>query len=105
MFRSILSVLAGFACMAMLVGVATFLSAKWMLGATDRASMMSAKPTPAFTAINLAYSALFAIAGGFLTAVLAPGAPLKHALALGALMFAMAIFSFFQSAGSNQPKW
>ena len=105
MLRSILSVLAGFASMAVLVMVATIVAARLMLGTRGREDMMKMKPTPAFTAVNLGYSAAFAVVGGFLTARLAGHAPMNHALALAGLMFFMGIFSFFQSAGSNQPKW
>ena len=105
MLRSVLSVLAGFAAMAVLIMVATIVASRLMLGTRGREEMMKAKPTRAFITVNLVYSAAFAIFGGFLTACIATHAPLKHALVLAGLMFFMGIFSFFQTAGSNQPKW
>jgi hypothetical protein len=97
MLRSVLSVLAGFAAMAALIMAATILSARLMLGTRGRADLMKMKPTPAFMAVNLAYSAAFGVLGGFLTAWLAGRAPLPHALALAGLMFVMGIFSFLQN--------
>lgn len=104
MLRSVLSVLAGFASMTVLVMVATIVSARLMLGTRGREDMMKMKPTPAFTAVNLVYSGAFAVFGGFLTAAIAGRAPLNHALALAGLMFVMAIFSSITTRGSNQPK-
>ena len=97
MLRSILSVLAGFAAIAALIMPATIISARLMLGTRSREDMMKMKPTPAFTAVNLAFSAVFGVLGGFLTAWIAGHAPLKHALALAGLMFVMGIFSFLQN--------
>ena len=97
MLRSILSVLAGFAAIAALIMPATIISARLMLGTRSREDMMKMKPTPAFTAVNLAFSVVFGVLGGFLTAWIAGHAPLKHALALAGLMFVMGIFSFLQN--------
>lgn len=105
MLRSILSVLAGFAAMTGLVMAATIVSARLMLGIRGREEMMKVKPTPKFIAVNLVYSAAFAVLGGFLTAFVAGRAPLSHAFALAGLLLIMAIFSHFQAAKSNQPKW
>ena len=76
---------------------ATIISARLMLGTRGREDMMKMKPTPAFTAVNLVFSAVFGVCGGFLTAWIAGHAPLKHALALAGLMFVMGIFSFLQN--------
>jgi hypothetical protein len=97
MLRSILSVLAGFAAIAALIMPTTILSARLMLGTRSREDMMKMKPTPAFTAVNLAFSAAFGVLGGFLTAWIAGHAPLKHAGALAGLMFVMGIFTFLQN--------
>jgi hypothetical protein len=97
MLRSVLSVLAGFVAIAALIMAATILSARLMLGTRCREDMMKMKPTPAFTAVNLAFSAVFGVFGGFLTAWIAGRAPMRHALALAGLMFVMGIFSFLQN--------
>lgn len=105
MLRSVLSVIAGFAAMAVLVMAATIVSSRLMLGTRGRDEMMKAKPTLKFIAVNLVFSAAFAVFGGFLTALIAGRAPLSHAFALAGLMFFMGIFSFVQAAWSSQPKW
>ena len=97
MLRSVLSVLAGFAATAALIMPATILSARLMLGTRSREDMMKMKPTPAFTAVNLTFSTVFAVGGGFLTAWIAGHAPLRHAGALAGLMFVMGLFSFLQN--------
>ena len=97
MLRSVLSVLAGFATVVVLIMPATILSARLMLGTRSREDMMKMKPTPKFIAVNLTFSAAFAVLGGFITACLATHAPMKHALALAGLMFVMGIFSFLQN--------
>jgi hypothetical protein len=105
MIRSLLSVIAGFVGMAILVMIATGLAVKFMLHASDMQSVMKLKPTPAYLAVNLAYSAIFAVFGGLITANIAGRAPVVHALALAGLMLVMSVVSFFQSAQTRQPKW
>lgn len=105
MLNSVLAVLGGFVAMTALIMIATIIAARVMLGTRGREDMMKMKPTPAFTAVNLIYSAAFAILGGFITARIAHHAPLQHALALAAVMFAMAVFSFFLQRKSNEPRW
>jgi hypothetical protein len=105
MMRSILSVLAGLVAMVILVMIATGLAVKFMLHASDMQSAMKLKLTPPYLAVNLAYSAIFAILGGFITANIAARAPLMHAFALAGLMLVMAVVSFFQSQQTQQPRW
>jgi hypothetical protein len=105
MIRSILSVLAGYVAMAIFVVIATGLAVKFMLHASDLQSAMKLKPTPAYLAVNLVYSAIFAVGGGFITANIAGRAPVVHALALAALILVVSVVSFFQSVQSQQPKW
>lgn len=105
MIRSILSILAGYAAMAILIMVATIVSAKLMLHAESMESMMSLKPTPAYIAVNLAYSSVFAVIGGFLTAVIARRAPLVHTGVLAAAMMVLAVVSLDQTEGTQAPRW
>ena len=97
MLRSVLSVIAGFAAIMLLVMPATILSARIMLGTRSRADMMTMTPTPAYMTVNLAFSALFAIVAGYLTAWIAGRSPMAHAAALAAVMFVMGIVSFRQN--------
>jgi hypothetical protein len=48
---------------------------------------------PAFLALNLGYGALFAVAGGFVAALVARRAPLAHAAALAAVALVGTIVS------------
>ena len=105
MIRSILSVIAGYATMVVLVMLATVLAVKTMLPATDLQSAMKLKPTPSYLAVNLAYSGLFAVLGGFVTAAVAGRAPLPHALALAVMMIVLGIVSLLQSTSGQQPRW
>ena len=105
MLRPILAVLAGYATMVVLVVVATFIAARRMLGATDPRSVARLTPTRAYLAVNLSYSFLFAIAGGFVTSALAPN---SHRPAIGGLLAVvslMSIVSMVQGKESPQPKW
>ena len=104
MIHSILSVLAGFALLSVLIMIATVVACRLMLGVRGRQAMMNVKPTRAFIFVNLVYSAFFGVVGGFVTATIADHARFMHAVALAGLIFAMAVFSFFGSARSPQPK-
>jgi len=97
MLRSILSVLAGFAAIAALVMPATIISARLMLGTRSREDMMKMKPTPAYTAVSLVFSAIAGVFGGWLTARIADHAPMRHVFGLAGFMFVMGLFSFAQN--------
>ena len=97
MFRSVLSVIAGFVAVAVLVMPATIISARLLLGVRGRQQMMTMKPTPGFITVNLVFSLVFAVFGGFLTALIAGRARMQHAGALAALMFVTGILSFLQN--------
>lgn len=62
-------------------------------------------PTTAYTTVNLAYSGLFAAAGGYVTSALARRSPLGHALALAALVLILGAAYSIQSSGGKQPGW
>jgi hypothetical protein len=97
MLRSILSVVAGFAVIMLLIMPATILSARIMLGTRSREDMMTMTPTPAYMSVNFAFSALFAVVGGYVAAWIAGRLPIQHAAGLAALMFLMGIVSFRQN--------
>jgi hypothetical protein len=87
MLRSILAIVAGFVAIAVLsLGTDAALVA---------AGVMPPHGQPVDTgllALSLAYVAVFAIAGCWLAAYLAPGRPMLHALILGALGLAFNVF-------------
>ena len=98
--RSVLSVLGGFAAMALFVGVATAAAVRLMLPA---ASGTPPQPTPAYLAVNLLYSGLAAFLGGYVAGVIAGRAPAAHAAVLAALVLVMSVLSMRQLQG-QQPR-
>ncbi|MDQ6893021.1 MAG: hypothetical protein M3167_10120 [Acidobacteriota bacterium] len=100
MTRSILAVVAGFAAMSLLVVIATAVAIR--LNPGGRGPVHA--PTPTYLVVNLCYSALAAVLGGFLAALLAGRAPLVHAGVLAAVVVAMSLVSMKRYAG-QQPMW
>ncbi|MGB6687089.1 MAG: hypothetical protein WBE76_04535 [Terracidiphilus sp.] len=95
-----LGLLAGFATIAVLVGVLTALLARLVpewVGAEGR-------PRPGYAFVNIAYSFLAAAAGGYVTAIVARGNPLVLVLALAIVVLVLAALSALQSRG-EQPVW
>ena len=83
--RSILAVLAGMIAVVVLSEGTDFLVAKLGL-----LSFSGPDPTVPF-AIATLYRSIAAIAGGFVTAKLAPRAPMTHAIVLGVIGTALAL--------------
>ena len=104
LLRSVAAVAAGFVLLAIGVTIATRITVGLMLPAPD------AGPTPAYLAVNLAYSAGLAIAAGYVTAKAAPSAPRAHALTLAGvlLLLGVAAVAGTTAAGATearQPGW
>ena len=97
MARGILAVVAGYIVMA--IGVVTVTGAVAVLFPT-----WSSPENAAYVIFNLGFSLVFALAGGYVTAVVAKRAPLRHAIALAALAFILAIISMVVETGP-QPRW
>jgi hypothetical protein len=103
--QSVLAVLAGFVTMTVIVIVCTVVLARaWMSSPQGGYDVDARSLPPAYLTANLLCSAFAALAGGYLTAVLADNAPLAHGIALAVLMMVMSAFSMRQSAG-RQPRW
>lgn len=82
MLRSILAVAAGFVTIAVL-SFGTDAALRTLLpGAVDATGRMASGP---LLGLTLAYVAVYAVAGCYLAARLAPNAPMRHALVLGVL--------------------
>lgn len=82
MKRTVLAVAAGFVLIAALsLGTDAMVRAAWP-DAFDAAGATSSVP---MLLLSLAYVGVFATAGCYLTASLAPNRPMRHALILGAL--------------------
>ena len=99
-FHSFLALFAGFASMAVLVGVATAVLVKrvpeWV--------GTPGQPRAGYVFVNLGYSFAAAMVGGYVTAWLAQGNPLIHALALAIIVLLMSALSALQQRG-QQPIW
>ena len=102
MFRSVAAVLGGLLTMIVLVAAATMASVA-LMGGGAAAGGMPANPGSAYLAVNLVYSFAAAVAGGWLTARLAPSRPRLHVAVLAALMAMLSAVSMSQqqSAGAS----
>jgi len=76
MLRSILSVIAGFIAIAILISVLTTIAVTVMLGGDYAA------PTTPYVIVNFIYGAACAVVGGYLTALIAKRKAVPHAAAL-----------------------
>jgi hypothetical protein len=98
--RSILAIVAGFMFIGALAGVT---------GTTLRmAGIFPAAGEPvtdiALVLLETAYVAVFAVAGCWLAALIAPDRPMRHALILGALGFAFNVMGAVMTWG-QRPVW
>ncbi len=100
MLKSIRAVLAGYALVAALVIVATLVASKVL-----------PEPTTTYLVLNLSYSLVFAVIGGYVTARIAPHSPLIHAGALAAIFLFVSFAASLLSAAAEtaafiaQPSW
>ena len=95
MFRSLLAVLVGYAVLAAVIGFVFYL---W-LGAQP-----ANPPSRKFLYVVLGVGFVAAVAGGWVTALLAPGKRWKHVQALVALILVMAAVNLVWTAG-REPLW
>lgn len=97
-FRAFLALLAGFLAMALSTGIVTTVLTKqapqWV-AANDR-------PRPAYLLTNLAYSLVFAIAGGFVTGIVGHENPIRYALILAIVVLLLTGMSAVYQRG-RQP--
>jgi len=100
MVRSILAIVAGFVAIAVLsIGTDVVLAAAGVFPPANQPVT-----DPALLVLTLAYVAVYAIAGCYFTAALAPSRPLLHALILGALGLAFNIATALGMRG-QVPDW
>ena len=90
-----LSILAGYAAMAAAVVATTIAIEKLLPGWT---------PGFGYMLVNLIYSALFVVAGGYVTAWLAGRSEIRNSLALGVLCLAMGGYWLFTTP-ALEPHW
>ena len=102
--RSVLTVLGAFFVVAVLVGLTTALATELMLGSMGP----GAEPTTPFLVVNLTYSVLYAIVGGYVAATVSDRSPLLHAAALSAFMMLLGLTTWVINGGQpapGQPTW
>ncbi|MDB4907755.1 MAG: hypothetical protein JWO05_2539 [Gemmatimonadetes bacterium] len=118
MLRSILSVVAGFLTMTVIVMVGTMALMAGMVpggmkamrdrmrkaGGAGGAGAMPT-PTPRYLAANIALSLLAAIAGGWVTARIAPTSPMSYVGLLCAVVLVMGVLSARMPGSEAQPGW
>jgi MFS-type transporter involved in bile tolerance (Atg22 family) len=95
--RSFLAILAGFATMAVLVTVATSAISR----SFPRLIGEPAQPRRRYTLLNLTYSAAFAAAGGYVTAIVAKADPLRNVFMLAIVILLISGLSALQMRGKQ----
>jgi hypothetical protein len=104
MARSALAVLAGFAAATVGVLVASALVVRVMFGGFGPDVI----PTPGYLGVNLGYSLLFAVCGGYVAATVARRRPVAHAAGVGVIMLILGVASIVlvgTSGMGEQPAW
>jgi hypothetical protein len=102
--HAFLALLAGYATVALLVIGMTALLTRLTPGWVAVRVGSDGRLNPAYAFVNLSYSFLAAVAGGYVTALIANGNPLVNTLVLALVVLAMAALSALQSRG-KQPIW
>ncbi len=95
--RSFLAILAGFATMAVLITLATATitrSLPRLIGEREN-------PRRRYLLLNLAYSAAFGAAGGYVTAMIAKSDPLRNILMLAIVILILSALSALQLRGQQ----
>jgi len=98
--RAFLALLAGFATMALMVGMGTAAIAK----AVPEWTGAPGRPRAGYIFVNLGYSFAAAMAGGWVTGWVARDNPLLHVLALALIVLLLAALSALEQRG-QQPVW
>ena len=98
--RSVLAVVAGLAVTMVLVVALTWLAVQLMLGGD-----WTAAPTPAYLGINLTYSFLAAVAGGWLAARIAARREILHAGVVAVVMLLLSLAGDANPPEGGVPEW
>ncbi len=103
MLRSVAAVIVGYFAMAIPILGTTAVHIFTVLGKfPERGAHMSLPLS--FGIVNLAYSTLFAVFGGYVCAAIAKQNRLKHGLVLAGLVFVLSLISVYFDRG-QQPVW
>jgi len=95
--RSFLAILAGFATMALLVALATLTISK----SFPKLIGDPARPPRPYMLLNLAYSTVFAVVGGYVTAWIATPDPLPNVFMLALVVLSLSALSAIQLRGQQ----
>ena len=98
--RTFLSLLAGFATMALLIAFVGSILGRAIPAWTG----LPQRPSPGYVLATLAYSSLSAAAGGYVTAWMGSQNPLRTVLTLAIVVLALGALSALQARG-RQPAW
>ena len=101
MVRSILAVVAGYFTLAVLTSLTTYLVA---YGFGLAVAEPGAQPPLVYVVVNLVYSTVYAGVGGYVAARVATHRPVRHALALAALLVVLGLV-YTAVAINIQPLW
>ena len=93
--RSVVSVVAGFVVFYALQGACSWAASRLF----DRNFDV---PTSGYLLVALAYTFLSALIGGYVTARLAPGAPLLHGIAMAVLMLPLMAMNLKKGYGGQE---
>lgn len=99
-FQGVGAVVAGFVSMALIVMLGSLLISKVSGIALEERTYL-----PVHLAADFLLGMIAAVAGGLMTATLAPAAPLSHAIALAALVLAMAVYCLVTVTDNGPPRW
>ena len=103
MLRSIGAVIAGYFAMAIPILATTTAHMILVLGKMPAPDAHLDMPV-SFAVVNLVYSTLFAVFGGFVCAAIARQNRLKHGLILAGIVFVLSLVSVYVDRG-QQPVW
>jgi hypothetical protein len=96
--QGILALLAGFAVMTVPVVALTV----WLTRSAPNWVGPTGRPRPAYMLVNAAYSVAAAVAGGYVTAMIASENPLRYTLGLAIVVLGMSAISALEGRG-RQP--
>src|SRR5262245_35166543 len=99
--KSIGAVIVGFMTIVVLVLTPTPVFVRLLLKDPSR------QPTPAYLTVNLIMGFLFAAAGGWIAAHLAPAGPMWHTMVLAAVVLLIGVATAAQGGAvrAGQPQW
>ena len=100
MLRSLFAIIGGYIAMAVGIGIATAVVARFVPGI-----VADGQPTPNYILANLAYSAVFGIFGGYLAALIAGREPLKHGIILAVICYLFFLMAMSAPTPADMPPW